>query len=291
MYTQIKAFITVVQEKTVTAAAKKLDCHFTGILAHIKNLEASLGIELFYHEKKRLNITEHGKKFYDMAVLGLNGLESLYDNIIDSVNSTDIKVNIAGHYIALDYFVPKLLSSLDELDKHNFHFQVQSKNDVISSIINKTQHFGIYPLDEREVGHHPEIEFYKLKPYDMVVLASKDISFAIREGCHGLDGHSVIYLAQDFISGNIVDGINASSFNKNITAPQQYELAKKLVKLGLGITFCGRDILTPQDKESINVVSRPPMMDLKIYYYLLHKKGECFEEKYSVLMKILQDMR
>lgn len=70
---QLRYFVTVVEEETVTAAAQKLNMTQPPLTAQLQLLEKELGCSLFYRKGRRLQLTEAGKHFYQRAnvILGM----------------------------------------------------------------------------------------------------------------------------------------------------------------------------------------------------------------------------
>lgn len=66
-YNQLLQFVTVVQNHSISNAAKKLFIAQPAISASIKKMETELNVQLFASENKRLHLTEDGKKIYEIA--------------------------------------------------------------------------------------------------------------------------------------------------------------------------------------------------------------------------------
>ena len=66
---QLRYFVTVVEEKTVTAAAEKLNMTQPPLTAQLKLLEKELNCSLFQRKGRRLQVTEAGKHFYQKAAV------------------------------------------------------------------------------------------------------------------------------------------------------------------------------------------------------------------------------
>lgn len=70
---QLRYFVTVVEEETVTAAARKLNMTQPPLTTQLQLLEKELNCRLFGREGRRLKVTEAGRHFYQRAsvILGL----------------------------------------------------------------------------------------------------------------------------------------------------------------------------------------------------------------------------
>lgn len=70
---QLRYFTAVVEEETVTAAARKLNMTQPPLTAQLQMLEKELGCSLFQRTGRRLQVTEAGRHFYQRAaaILGM----------------------------------------------------------------------------------------------------------------------------------------------------------------------------------------------------------------------------
>ena len=75
---QLHYFTTVVEEKTVTAAAEKLHMTQPPLTMQLHALESELGCNLFYHKSKGLVLTQFGSAFRNEAELVLTHVDNIY---------------------------------------------------------------------------------------------------------------------------------------------------------------------------------------------------------------------
>ena len=282
-FIQIRAFITMVQEGTLVKAAEKLDCHYTGLLSHIKNLEEMLGVELFKKQGRKFEITKDGEDFYKMALPEYVNIETLYEKFTDERMEQEKSFRIGGHIMALHVFMPQLLKLIDNQEQYVFEIKPLNKSETIKSLLEKDIDFGFFPFDERDIHDHPEMEFFKIKGYDIVAITPKGMQLNPELGYKAIMGQNVISLGENFLSRSITSGIRTTELKGNIKISNfGFEMGKEMVKQGLGITLCSRDYLTQQDKEELNVITPPPMLDLNISYYLLIRNGKNLTEDQKI---------
>ena len=80
---QLQYFVTVVQEKSVTAAAKQLNLTQPPLTSQLHGLEDELGCSLFRRSGRRLYLTEAGQHLYDRAVQILGMCDTTKREIAD----------------------------------------------------------------------------------------------------------------------------------------------------------------------------------------------------------------
>lgn len=78
---QLKYFITVAEEGTISAAAKKLFISQPPLSTQMKQLEQELGCPLFERGQKHIRLTEAGRLLYDRAMTLLRMEESMRQDI------------------------------------------------------------------------------------------------------------------------------------------------------------------------------------------------------------------
>jgi DNA-binding transcriptional LysR family regulator len=80
---QIKGFITVVEDKTISKASQTLKTSTASIVNQIQSLEEMLGIKLFKKEGRNIVPTQQGERFYKMAVPIYKGVSNLYEEFTE----------------------------------------------------------------------------------------------------------------------------------------------------------------------------------------------------------------
>lgn len=143
-YKSLKYFITVVEEGTISAAAKKLYMSQPPLSNQMYKLEEELGCRLFERTAKRIVLTGAGKLLYDRAKLVINNLDVLKEEVSDydkkhsgvvrigmvsSVADTAISKQIADFAkahpgVTLDIFESNTYQMLERLNARTLHFCV-----------------------------------------------------------------------------------------------------------------------------------------------------------------------
>lgn len=143
-YKSLKYFITVVEEGTISAAAKKLYMSQPPLSNQMYKLEEELGCRLFERTAKRIVLTGAGKLLYDRAKLVINNLDVLKEEVSDydkkhsgvvrigmvsSVSDTAISKQIADFAkahpgVTLDIFESNTYQMLERLNARTLHFCV-----------------------------------------------------------------------------------------------------------------------------------------------------------------------
>ena len=290
---QLKGFCYTVQEGSSRGAAKKMGLDPSSISLQIKSLEGDLGIELFERKGKKLILNEKGRKFYDLAIIQLQGIdglfESFHEKLIDDDKNTLI---IAGYYSALSYILPKYLKILLSDDrfknlkiklcnisiseaferlkngKVDFAFYPSVHNDIVPVEINKENVFKLknavfihknHPLAKKKILERKDLEKYE---------------FLVRDKYDFLDLRKVI----DFKSSQI-EFENGNS-----------HIVLGLVKENIAIGICGevyKDENEIANKQGLSVRNIDYLLK-KMFYSLFILKNKKNKSSADFLFKIFK---
>lgn len=105
--TQIEMFCAVVEEGTVVAASRRLNCVASNVTARLRELELLVGQDLFLREKNRLILTPEGRLFYRQALPVVSGAQSLTD--LFSEGRLRGILNIGALDVALEAYLPQIV--------------------------------------------------------------------------------------------------------------------------------------------------------------------------------------
>lgn len=108
----ITAFSAVVNNGSVTGAARAMGVTQPAVSAQIARLEAHVGFELFERIKGRLTLTTRGAQFHNQVRTALDAMERLDSAAIDIRSGLTESLTIAGHPSASISVLPEVTASL-----------------------------------------------------------------------------------------------------------------------------------------------------------------------------------
>ena len=73
--TQIKSFVALVESRSISKAAERMDIAVSAVSRRLKELESGLGVQIVQRTTRRMHITEAGEKFYRRCGRLLDDLE------------------------------------------------------------------------------------------------------------------------------------------------------------------------------------------------------------------------
>lgn len=99
---QLRYFIVIAEEKQISAAAKKLYMSQPPLSQQLKNMEASLGEQLFERSGKFLELTEAGKTLYKYALQITQMMEEAKNEVTDVGGGVDGRLAVGINTFSLD---------------------------------------------------------------------------------------------------------------------------------------------------------------------------------------------
>ncbi|MDR0925830.1 MAG: LysR family transcriptional regulator [Hungatella sp.] len=107
---QLEAFVCVAEEKSFSAAAKKLYLTQPTVSAHISSLEKELGVRLFVRTTKDVELSQEGEMLYGNA----RRMLQLEKNILRDFTQKDLKtankIIVGASTVPGQYILPQILS-------------------------------------------------------------------------------------------------------------------------------------------------------------------------------------
>ncbi|MBS0351116.1 MAG: LysR family transcriptional regulator [Proteobacteria bacterium] len=123
-FSQIAAFIAVVEQSSFAAAARQFNVSTAAISRQVARLEADLHIQLLYRTTRRVALTEVGAEYYQQCKKALEGLAEAERTISASQAMATGILNItSSRYFALQYLLPRLPKFLAENPK--LHIKIE----------------------------------------------------------------------------------------------------------------------------------------------------------------------
>jgi DNA-binding transcriptional LysR family regulator len=119
---QLKTFVTVAEEGHLTRASERLHTSQPAVSAHIKSLEAELGVPLFIRTPKGMSLTKEGTILKNKAETVLMSVEDIKREASEMtekvVGTARIGLHIDPRFLKIDLFLSYMRKHYHELDFH-----------------------------------------------------------------------------------------------------------------------------------------------------------------------------
>ncbi len=238
----LNAFIAVVENSTVSAAAKKLGITQTGATQRIKSLEKELGISLFLRSRSGMTLTPEGATLLRncMQVRDLEG--RLASQLQGAGLDQEVEIKITGPSgVLARRVIPQCTQVCTDWPLLNIHFISEALSNRVRLLKRGLADFAI--VTPAEVKN--EMDSKLIAPNEMVLVASskwKNKSLSnILTNERLISYHSEDSLGLDYLKKfNLLEALRLPRILAN-----DNEMGLNLVKLGIGFALLSKEMALP----------------------------------------------
>ncbi|MDO6461374.1 LysR family transcriptional regulator [Granulosicoccaceae sp. 1_MG-2023] len=254
---KLRAFCHTAKLGSVTKAADKLFASQPTVSLQIKALEEEMSVQLFERRGPYLKLTSEGEILYKLAlplVQGVDQLQETFNAHCGKLSSGELTI-AAGESTIL-YILPEPVRQFSE-----------RYPDVRLTLANVTGRDGMAMLraDQADfaVGSMLEVpqdvEYTSFVSYDPVLITPLDHPLAQREKVtlHDISPHGLILPPRHLSTWRIVKMVFAqNNVNYNVALEAGgWEVIKRYVSLGMGISIVTDVCLTEEDRKRFAVIN------------------------------------
>ncbi len=247
---QLRAFCGAAQAGSVSRAAERLHLSQPSVTLQIQALERELGVTLFERRGPRIQLTPDGRSLYELAQPLVHGIDTLADSFAaGSGRVTTGELAIAAGESTILYLLPELIKRF-----------VARYPGIRIKLQNVTGRDGLAMLraDEADfaVGSMPEIPdditYHPVYTYDPVLITPLDHPLARRKNVtiEDISPYGLILPPRHLATWRMVDLVfRQHNLDYKVTLEAGgWEVVKKYVELGLGISIVTSICLTGQEQ-------------------------------------------
>lgn len=132
------AFDAVARLNSVTLAAETLNTSQSAVSRHIRNLEGSLGVQLFHREGRGISLTDGGRIYHDAVTAALSGLQTAESRLLHNSKSLTIACSYSvSHLIILPQYsrLRRLLGEDVPIRVLTSNYEAQAAMDEVNADI------------------------------------------------------------------------------------------------------------------------------------------------------------
>lgn len=268
--TQMRYFLEVCRQETVTRAAESLHISQPSISNAIRELEKEFGVDLFHRVKLRLSLTREGEFFQIHASKLLAELDKLYGNMLDMGNKRN-RITLGVPPMIGTILFPSIFEGFHELYPDIELEMVEHGSIKIQEmVLSEDLEIAIAVADIKK-----DVEFQILPLIRTTLFFSVHRShpFAGKESVslEELDGEPIIQFREDSFQTILLNerfqqlGVHP----KVLLASGQLYTIKRMIAGGLAGAFLFREVVA-QDPDIVGIPLTTPI-DMDIC--LIWKKG------------------
>ena len=237
LLTQIEAFLTVAERRTVSEAATVLYVTQPALTTRIKNLERELGVDLFVRTPRGMRLTAEGRAFRSHAQRAVQSLAE-GRQLLRELRDGRVGELLVGAAPAISTYVLPLVLRRFQASFPNVHLIVRTghSEEILDLVLREQVHVGLVrelphaatiarPLYEDEIVLvvHPGHRFAELRTIDVRELAGERLILFDRTS-------SYFVLTSTFFR-------EAGVVPRGVMELDNVDATKKMVEHGLGIAF------------------------------------------------------
>lgn len=289
----IRSFISVVNCKSFSVAAKQMFLSQPTISTHIKQLESELGVQLLVRSTKDLILSEAGVTFYPYAVRLLETENEALAELHKTESAVKGNVSIATSSVPGNYILPQFLSHARNTYPDIIYKLIEGDSaKVIQAVLHFETDLGIgsiksmnekcmcLPLiQDQIVLAAPNSEEYQRMNGEFPLERLQKETYVLRESGSGTK------LATESIERAL--GLHQKPLKAALHA-ESSEMVKRGVEQGLGVAFIS-DLAVRENVETGRILKFEfPGIDTSRQIYLLYHKDRMMTLPITSTIKILR---
>ncbi|MFO0973259.1 MAG: LysR substrate-binding domain-containing protein [Phycisphaerae bacterium] len=288
---QLRGFCQAAQTGSISRAAERLDLSQPSVSLQIQALEREFGVALFERRGPRIRLTEHGKLLYELSLHMVEDIDGLRETFAARRGVlAPGRLDIAAGESTILYILPRFVRRF--ADKYP---------QIELSLVNVTGHDGLALLRKgevdlacgsmidtpRDVVYRPLFAFQPT----LVVPPGHGLARRGRVTLEQIASHPFILPPRHLTTWSIVTmAFEQRGLKLNVRLQAGgWEVIKKYVELGLGVSIVTNICLTPRDR-----LVRVPVDDYfapRTYGVVLRRNGQPSPQAERFLEMIDPDYR
>lgn len=270
-YRQLEAFRTTMRTGSVTAAAKALYISQPSVSRLLKELEYSVGVQLFHHQKGRFNPTREAEILFEEVERSFVGLKAI-KTAAGQINDLSLSRLRVGCPAALSVKVlPEAIRCFaKQYQKVNISFWVRSSRRIIEWVAAYQLDLGIV------ISYHDRLSISLLDRvktnFVAVMPANHPLARLKRINWDDMKDEALISIEREYLLGQTQD----AGLKKLLEERVRFETelcftACSLVQQGLGIALV--DPFTASHFIDLGLVIRDIQAEIPFEFYIIHAKN------------------
>jgi DNA-binding transcriptional LysR family regulator len=246
---QLRGFCYAARTKSISKAADQMSLSQPSVSLQIKALEQELGAQLFHRRGPRISLTHDGQRLLELArplVEAIDGLEESFSSLRESAELGT--VNIAAGGSTIQYLLPPFVEKYTrEYPQVDVRLHNVTGKAGLALLRDAEVDFAVGPMLETP----PDITFRPLVTYEPMLVTRNDHPLAKkrRVTLKDIAQYPLILPPKNLSTHRFVESVFAEhKLDHDVKLEVGgYDVIKKYVELGLGISIVMSHCLTGAD--------------------------------------------
>ena len=293
-FIQVQAFLEAAALGSFRRAAAALNTSQPSVSARIQALEAEMGVPLFHRTARGVRLTEMGRTFLPFANRSTESLRRGRE-VLEGVRQASAGIlNMATARVIGTYVLPGILQKFHaQHPDTNLHIKVGGSSEVLQMVLDEEVQIGL-----ARYMQHADVEAIHLYDEEAVLVSHPAHPFGIR-GVATMqevaqerlilydpgDPGSSYYL---FINRVCRDAGVTPKVEMNLDS---VEAAKKMVELGLGISFLPRSGVRQElERGTLVMIRLTEGQQVRLPTYVLLRRGQHYSPPVLDFLRLLREI-
>ncbi len=281
----LRAFCQVAKHGSVTKAAEKLFASQPTVSLQIQALEREMEVSLFERNGPQIMLTVEGKILYDLAEPLVQNVDHLHETFSAHCgNMSTGELSIAAGESTILYVLPEPVQRFTtEYPGIKLRLANETGRDGLEMLRNNDIDIAIGSMLEIPDDMEPK----PIVSYNPVLIAPKDhpLSKLKNITLADISPYGLILPPRHLSTWRIVKMVfaqNNTNYKVNLEAGG-WEVIKRYVKIGLGISIVTDVCLTADDRKELTVIPLDKYFPKRTLTVLLHERVNSFLRQQNVL--------
>lgn len=284
---QLRTFVVVAREGSVTRASDVLHLSQPAVSAHIKTMEEGLGLDLFQRTPRGMSLTRDGQRLLSKAEQTLAAHQELMDEAARNKSELTGKLCLGAGTNSNNEAIGRLLTVLSERRpgvevalKHG------TSQEILAGIRNGSLDAGFYN-DPRDPD--PDLAAIEVSQFNIYLAAAPGIVASSADPDWGsLAELSWIYPASSACCGRTAEGLfKTHQFKpKRIVSVDRQDVSRTLIVSGIGVGLLHAD--AAQDAHARGEVELLFRADTVVRVFFAHLASRAQDPLLSVACSIIR---
>src|SRR5690606_12589885 len=247
---QLRGFVFTAELGSISRAAEHMELTQPSVSLQIQALEKELGVVLFERKGRRISLTPAGKQLLGLAtplVRGIENLKSEFEAQFENLDSGDL--HVAAGESTLLYLLPDFVDRfVRQFPQIRLHFHNVTGREGLEMLRRDEVDFAVGSLLDvpDDIRFLPVFDYpnYLITPLDHPLTRVENISL------RAISEHGLILPPRQLNTWRVIETVfrqNGLELNVRLEAGG-WEVIKKYVELGLGISIVSGICLKPWDR-------------------------------------------
>jgi LysR family transcriptional repressor of citA len=234
----LNTFLTAAQCGNFRKTAELLYISQPSVTVHIKQLENELGVQLFERDKKKMRLTEEGKRYFEHAKRLIETYQNGLDDLQSFKQGYKTKLSLAISPLLVDTILPFVLKTyLNNNPQVEVSVKIVESTDIEASVLNEEVDLGLSCLNTV----HSDLVCEQLYSHKVILVTSHDgMDF---DSAPPVDEEAV--LTSNFLLthnhhaywDNLCRLVKRNYPSAKMMKVSQVHITKKFIMEGLGVSF------------------------------------------------------